>query len=139
MKAGDLFSKKAFTPSAKSFGRPRASRYSRLQKAMLKINLFRIKPQDKIILISDALPLARSNLSEIYFADEEVFYDGERATSKSGTIAGSAKLLPDIIKILGEKGYFKPQFIENVYRYHGLTTEKFIEIDNEFNISGVKG
>lgn len=101
--------------------------------------IFRIKPQDKIILISDALPLARSNLSEIYFAEEEVFYDGERATSKSGTIAGSAKLLPDIIKILGEKGYFKPQFIENVYQYHSLTTEKFIEIDNEFNISGVMG
>ena len=45
MKAGDRFSKKAFTPSAKYSGRPRASRYSRLQKAMLKINLFRIKPQ----------------------------------------------------------------------------------------------
>ena len=42
MKAGDRFSKKAFTPSAKYSGRPRASR---LQKAMLKINLFRIKLQ----------------------------------------------------------------------------------------------
>lgn len=101
--------------------------------------IFRTKPQDKILLISDALPLAKSDLSEIYFADEEVFYDGERATSKSGTIAGSAKLLPDIIKILGKKGFFTTKFIENVYQYHGLTTENFIEIDEGFNISEIKG
>lgn len=99
--------------------------------------IFRTKTQDKILLISDALPIAKSDLTEMIFADEEVFYDGERAISKSGTIAGSTKLLPDIIKILGEKGYFTPQFIENTYRYHGLTTDKFIEIDENFNISKV--
>ena len=99
--------------------------------------IFRTKPEDKILLISDALPIAKSDLTEMIFADEEVFYDGERATSKSGTIAGSTKLLPDIIKIIGEKGYFTPQLIENYYRYHNLTTDKFIEIDAEFNVSKV--
>lgn len=99
--------------------------------------IFRTKPEDKILLISDALPIAKSDLTEMVFADEEIFYDGERATSKAGTIAGSTKLLPDIIKIIGEKGYFTPQLIENYYRYHNLTTDKFIEIDAEFNVSKV--
>ncbi len=101
--------------------------------------VFRTKPADKILLISDALPITKSDLKETVFADEEIFYDGERATSKSGTIAGSTKLLPDIIKILGNKGYFKTQFIENSYRYHGISTEKFVEIDENYNISEVKG
>ncbi len=100
--------------------------------------VFKTKPLDKILLISDALPIAKSDLTEMIFADEEVFYDGERATSQNGTIAGSTRLLPDIVKILGEKGMFSPQLIENAYHYHGLTTEKFIEIDENFNISGVK-
>ncbi len=100
--------------------------------------IFRTKPAERILLISDALPIAKSDLKEMVFADEEILYDGERATSKAGTIAGSTKLLPDIIKILGEKGYFSAEFIENSYRYHGFTTEKFIEIDDEFNVSKVK-
>lgn len=100
--------------------------------------VFKTKPLDKILLISDALPIAKSSLTEMIFADEQVFYDGESATSKNGTIAGSTKLLPDIIKILGEKSLFNAQLIENSYRYHGLTTEKFIEIDEEYNISAVK-
>ncbi len=97
--------------------------------------VFRTKPIEKIILVSDALPITKSDMSETIFADEEIFYDGERATSKNGTIAGSTKLLPDIIKILGEKGYFNPQLIENPYHYHGISTEKFIEIDENFNLS----
>lgn len=99
--------------------------------------VFRTKPLDKILLISDALPITKSDMKEAVFAGEEIFYDGERATSKSGTIAGSTKLLPDIVKILGEKGFFNPQLIENSYRYHGISTEKFIEIDEEFNVSAV--
>lgn len=99
--------------------------------------VFRAKPLDKILLISDCLPITGSNLTEAFFAGEEIFYDGEKATSKSGTIAGSTKLLPDIIKIIGEKGFFNPQLIENPYRYHRISTDKFIEIDEKFNLSSV--
>lgn len=99
--------------------------------------VFRTKPIEKILLISDCLPITQSDMTEAIFADEEIFYDGEKATSKSGTIAGSTKLLPEIIKIIGEKGFFNPQLIENSYRYHGISTEKFIEIDEEFNVSAV--
>ncbi|MCM1010376.1 MAG: hypothetical protein NC390_05825 [Fusobacterium sp.] len=99
--------------------------------------VFRTKPIDKILLISDCLPITASDMTEAVFADEEIFYDGERATSKSGTLAGSTKLLPEIVKILGEKGLFTPQLIENSYRYHGISTDKFIEIDEDFNLSAV--
>ena len=99
--------------------------------------VFKTKPIDKILLISDCLPITHSKLKQTIFADEEIFYDGERATSKDGTLAGSTKLLSDIVKILGEKGYFEPQLIENIYTYHNLKTEKFIEIDKDYNISTV--
>jgi len=99
--------------------------------------VFRTKPLDKILLVSDSLPITHSNLRETVFADEEIYYDGEKATSKDGVLAGSTKLLPEIVKILGEKGLFTPQLIENAYAYHGLKTDKFVEIDDEFNVSSV--
>ena len=100
--------------------------------------LFKSKPQDKIILISDSLPCAHSNLKEFVFADEKVYFDGEKATSAQGTLAGSTKLLPDIIKILGQKGLFNPQYIENPYIYHNTTIDGQLEWDEDFNIISVK-
>jgi len=96
--------------------------------------LFKAKPQDKIILVSDALPITYSNDSETIFADSKIFYDGNKATSADGTIAGSTKLLPEIIKILANKGIFNPQYIENVYTYHGIEPKGEIEWDDEWNI-----
>ena len=77
---------------------------------------FKSKPVDKVILISDALPITYSDLKETVFADSKIYYDGKSATSADGTIAGSTKLLPEIIKILGQKGLFNPQFITNTYQ-----------------------
>ena len=99
---------------------------------------FKTKPADKVILISDALPITYSDLKEAVFADSKIYYDGEKATSAAGTIAGSTKLLPDIIKILAKKGLFKSEYIENVYRYHGLEPKGEIEWDEEFNILKIK-
>ena len=95
---------------------------------------FKSKPADKVILISDALPITYSDLKETVFADSKIYYDGKSATSADGTIAGSTKLLPEIIKILGQKGLFNPQFITNTYRYHNLEPQGEIEWDEEFNI-----
>ena len=96
---------------------------------------FKAKPEDKVILISDALPITYSNLKETTFADSKIYYDGNKATSKDGTIAGSTKLLPEIIKILGKKGMFNPKFIENTYTYHNIEPDEGeIEWDDEFNI-----
>lgn len=95
---------------------------------------FKSKPVDKVILISDALPITYSDLKETVFADSKIYYDGKSATSADGTIAGSTKLLPEIIKILGQKGLFNPQFITNTYRYHNLKPQGEIEWDDEFNV-----
>lgn len=96
--------------------------------------LFKCKPQDKVILVSDCLPCTHSGLKEINFADEKVYYDGEKATSKDGTLAGSTKLLPEIIKRLNSVGLFNPQHIENPYIYHNVELIGSIEWDDEFNI-----
>lgn len=99
--------------------------------------LFKTKPQDKIILVSDSLPCTHSNISKFIFADEQVFFDGERATSAQGTLAGSTKLLPDIIKILNSKKLFKPKFIDNPYHYHKIDLKGHIEWDEDYNIVNV--
>lgn len=63
----------------------------------------RTKPKDKIIFISDSLPLNRSrnksepNRSEI-FAQQEIFNTGGKALNKDGTLAGSLSFLDDNLR-----------------------------------------
>lgn len=100
--------------------------------------VFKTKPQDKIILISDSLPITKSNLTEMLFADEKVYYDGIKATSKEGTLAGSTALLPDVIKRLAVIGLFNPEYINNPYNYHNIELDGYIEWDENWNITKVK-
>lgn len=102
--------------------------------------VFKSKPTDKIILISDCLPCTKSNneKTEFIFADEKIFYDGQRATSKNGTLAGSTQLLPNIIKRLHSINLFNPQYINNPYVYHNIDLAGTIEWDENFNIIEVK-
>ena len=96
--------------------------------------LFKTKPEDKILLVSDALPITHSNQTEMVFADSLVFFDGKEARSGSGTLAGSTSLLPDIIKILGKKKMFNPKYIENSYKYHNIEPKGELVWDENFNI-----
>ena len=96
--------------------------------------LFKTKPEDKVLLVSDALPIAHSDIRETIFADSLIFYDGKEARSGSGTLAGSTKLIPDIIKILGKKNMFKPKYIENSYKYHNIEPKGELVWDENFNI-----
>ena len=96
--------------------------------------LFKTKPENKILLISDALPITHSNQKEAVFADSEIFYDGVSARSASGTLAGSTSLLPDIVKTLGEKGLFNPKYIENTYIYHNIEPKGELLWDEDFNL-----
>ncbi len=98
---------------------------------------FKSKPEDKIILISDALPITYSDKRDDVFADSLIHYDGEKATSSDGTIAGSTKLLPEIIKILGKKGMFNPTFVENVYKYHNIEPRGELEWNDDFDIVNI--
>lgn len=96
--------------------------------------LFKSKLQDKVILISDALPITYSEEKETIFADSKIYYDGNKATSADGTIAGSTKLLPEIIKILAQKNMFTPKYIENAYTYHNIEPKGELIWDDEWNI-----
>lgn len=98
---------------------------------------FKTKPENKIILVSDSLPITYSSQKETIFADSKIYYDGEKATSKSGTIAGSTKLLPEIIQILCKKGLFNPKYIENIYIYHDIKPEGELIWDEDFNITKI--
>lgn len=69
-----------------------------LSDDILKL-IFKTKPKNKIILISDSLPCAGLNKPCTFeFAGETIYYDGQKATSKDGTLAGSSMLLPEIIE-----------------------------------------
>ncbi len=123
--------------------------------------VFKTKPIDKIILISDSLPcteyprhlregkqLLASSASdrdagegevfEFTFADEKVYYDGVKATSKEGTIAGSTTMIPKIIKRLKNVGLMDEkqisQLIQNPYDYHNVELEGSVEWDNGWNV-----
>ena len=98
---------------------------------------FKAKPEDKVILISDSLPITKSNLKEMIFAGEKIYYDGTKATSKEGTLAGSTTLLPDIIKRLAKQNMFNPEYINNTYKYHKIDLQGHIEWDDEWNIANI--
>ena len=99
---------------------------------------FKTKPEDKVLLVSDSLPCTHGNMAQFVFADETVYFDGNVATSAQGTLAGSTKLLPEIVKILAKKKMFKPKFIDNPYTYHRVDLPGNIEWDESYNIVKVK-
>lgn len=100
--------------------------------------VFKSKPVNRIILISDALPITYSSKKAAVFADEKIYYDGIKATSANGTIAGSTTLLDKIVKILAKKDLFTVQLINNVYDYHNIEIDGDIEWDENFNIIHVR-
>ena len=62
--------------------------------------VLKTKPKDKVILISDALPIAGSDKTEMEFCSKKVYLKDGKATDKNGTLAGSSMLLPHIVKKL---------------------------------------
>lgn len=99
---------------------------------------FKSKPKDKVILVSDALPITYSDLKEDVFADSKIFYDGEKATSADGTIAGSTTLLDKIVQRLGKTRMFDKQFIINPYIYHGIKPTGKITWDDDWKITSIE-
>lgn len=85
---------------------------------LLKLT-FKIKDLNKIILISDAIPLAKSNLDYITFCGKKIYKGG---VDDKGTLAGSVMFLPDIIQNLDKTGILpievsKKLVYENVVDY----------------------
>lgn len=80
---------------------------------------FKTRPKDKIILISDSLPISKSNLDSIEFCNKKIYRNGK---DENGTLGGSVKLLPEIVEnlikenILDEKTAIKMAY-ENPKNY----------------------
>ncbi len=68
---------------------------------------FKIKPIEKILLISDALPLAHSNKTEQMFAGQNIYNKNGKLVNKDGVFAGSSMFISDMIKNLADKNILK--------------------------------
>lgn len=101
------------------------------------------KPENKVILVSDSLPIAQSNIKETFFAGEKIFYDGKKATSSGGTLAGSTAILDKIVKRLAENDpdnfekYVK-MASDNLFEYHKIKLNGFIYWNENFEIVAVE-
>lgn len=70
---------------------------------VLKI-IFKVKNPEKLILISDSLPIAHFEGEKIIFCNHEVFRGGK---SSDGTLAGSSMFLDEIVERIVSKGLLK--------------------------------
>lgn len=113
-----------------------------LSDDILKL-VFKSKPKDKVILVSDSLPIAKSSQKETHFAGSTIYYDGKKATSKDGTIAGSTAVLNEIVKRLSNNDpnnfekYVKTAS-DNLYKYHELSLNGCIYWNEDFDIVAVE-
>lgn len=113
-----------------------------LSKDILEL-VFKCKPADKIILVSDSLPLAKSDLREMDFSGKKVFYTQGKATSAEGTLAGSTAILDEIIARLSSddpKNFEKyvKMASDNLYQYHNIQLNGEIYWNEDFNIVAVE-
>ena len=97
---------------------------------------------DRTLLISDALPLAHSDKEKMSFAGNTIVKASDRILNETGTLAGSALLLNDIIKNVSDKKIFG--FNEainmasyNQSRYHRLPNNAVVYWDDEYNVEKV--
>ncbi len=98
---------------------------------MLKL-FFKVKNKDKIILVSDALPIAHSDLNSIVFCGKNIFKGGK---DKDGTLAGSSNFLDEIAQNILNKNLLTQDEIEkmayiNVLKHLKLSDEIVSKFQN---------
>lgn len=91
---------------------------------VLKIT-FKQKQLEKILLISDALPLSHSEKTEHVFAGQKIFNRNGKLVNAQGVFAGSSMLLCDIVKNLADKNLLNLKDAltcasSNQLKYHNL-------------------
>lgn len=101
---------------------------------------FRLKQKDKVILISDALPMAHSIEKEGLFAGQKIYNKDGKLVNSDGVIAGSSKLLCDIVKNLADKKILNfsdaIKFAsENQLNYHNLKNNLKVYWNDDFTIN----
>ncbi len=99
---------------------------------------FKMKPHDKIILISDALPIAHSDYESMTFCNRIVYLKDEKATDASGTLAGSVMFLSEIIKQLVHKNMLDFDTAVKMASTNIMPVSAKAYWDNDLNISHVK-
>ena len=104
-----------------------------LSKDTLEL-IIKSKPEGKILPISDCLPLAYGNKTEMDFCNKKVYYDGKKITSKDGTLAGSSLLVDDILKNLYKNGINGYKYVKNLYGYHNIDVKGYIYLDEDNEI-----
>ena len=105
--------------------------------------VFNTKQNDKIILISDALPIAHSDNKSEYFMEKEIFMNGNCAKTKDGVMAGSGLFVFDIIKRLVNTGLLDIETAfkmgsQNIAKNLKIGHGSMLKIDENFTISDVK-
>ena len=101
--------------------------------------VFKIKPFNKIILISDALPIAHGNMRKGVFAGQNVEYKNGSFYNINGTLAGSGMFLSDILKRLVSENilsFDEAVFMMNVSpsKYLNIMNNAFVTFDEELNV-----
>lgn len=97
---------------------------------------------NRVLLISDALPLAHSETKEMKFAGNTIIKGEDRIVNENGTLAGSALLLNDIIKNVVDKKIFMFHDAINMAsynqsRYHKLKNNAVIQWSDDLHIEKV--
>ena len=110
--------------------------------------LLKLKPKNKILLISDALPISYSEQKETIFGGEKIFYNGHKATSHNGVLAGSVLYFDDIYKKVSDFiefkdfiGYCSQNIFESLnlpfYKIEKNSKTDLIVWDKDFNIERI--
>lgn len=97
---------------------------------VLKIT-FKQKPQEKILLISDALPLAHSEKKEHIFAGQKIFNKDGKLVNAQGVFAGSSMLLCDIVKNLADKNLLN---LKDALMCASFNQLKYHNLKNNLNV-----
>ncbi len=63
--------------------------------------VFKVRPKNKIILISDALPIAHAKADYVEFCGKKIYKNGK---DEFNTLGGSVKFLPEIVEHLDKSG-----------------------------------
>ncbi len=108
---------------------------------VLKIT-FKQKPVNKVLLISDALPLAHSEKKEQIFAGQIIYNNNGKLTNKDGVFAGSSMLLCDIVKNIVDKNILKFEDAiqcasSNQLNYHNIKNNLKIFWNNDNTINNI--
>ncbi len=104
-----------------------------VQKEVVELTL-KIKPDDKIILISDALPIAHADFDSMEFCNKTIFLKNGKAVDKNGTMAGSVSFVSDIIKNLVKSGILDLQTAVKMASTNIMPVEDKIYWDKDLNI-----